>query len=470
MIKAANEADQILIAKAYRAEQEQIFQFWEQLDDNQRCKLLQQIRDIDFQLLARLVQKQVRGSSARIVIRKTAPPSTVTRDDPDGADATVEGEEALRAGKLALVLVAGGQAARLNSDEPKGMFPIGPVSERSLFELHAAKIVAAKQRYRCELPLFVMVSEHNAEVTQRFFESHDYFGLSRTEVFFFTQLKLPSVDQRGKILLTAEDSIEFNPNGQGGLFEALARHGHLDEMDRRGIGLVSVFGVDNPLARVVDPRFVGFHLRHRAQMSVKVIPTRAGDDMGMVVQLGDRLGVIGSDQLGEAERDATDDQGRKLYRAGNAAMHLIDAGFLRAIADRDPGLPYHAHKKPIVSVTSRRGTTQREERTGIKFEARISDALTEAERTMVYELDRDEEFAPLLNASGPDSPDTVRRAISAAYARWLEEVGCPVPRKGDGEPDIPIEIDPRFALYAEDLRAKLQPGQHLVEDGRIHLR
>ncbi len=469
MIKAENEADQILIAKVYRAEQEQIFQFWDLLDDTQRCKLLKQVRDIDFQQMSRLVRQHLRGTSERLLLCTHKPPPTIGAADASEVARSEQGEAFVRQGKLALVMVAGGQAARLGSKGPQGTYPVGPVSGRSLFEIHTHRIVAARKHYRCPVPLFIMVSELNAQATLQVFEQNNYFGLPKGEVFFFSQRKLPSVDLRGKILLTAEDQIQFNPNGHGGAFDALASQGHLDEMDRRGIELISYFQVNNPLCNPIDPRFIGYHLAADAEMSVKVVPKRsAHEKLSVVVETGDHLGVVNYQQMSDEERSALDEGGKLRYRAGNAAIHLIDARFLRRFAGSGNALPHHAHRKPIKTVIRKGDAAQRETQMGVRFETCIFDALAEAERTLVYELDRAAEFAPLKNAEGPDSPKTVRQAISNHFGSWLEQVGRPVPRDPQGAVTTSLEVDPRFAFTVEDLREKLE-GVSLDLDSDLYL-
>ena len=145
---------------------------------------------------------------------------------------------AFRDGEVAFLVVAGGQGSRLGFEQPKGMFPIGPVSDKTLFQIHAEKVLALSRRYGVSVPFLVMTSPATDAETRTFFQEQRYFGLSADEVFFFCQGTLPALDRAtGKLLLEAPGRLFVSPNGHGGTLLALVDSGLLDRLQRRGIRL-----------------------------------------------------------------------------------------------------------------------------------------------------------------------------------------------------------------------------------------
>ena len=168
------------------------------------------------------------------------------------------GGEALRRGEVAVLLVAGGQGSRLGFDKPKGMFPVGPVTGATLFQIHAEKVLAVSRRYGRPVPLLVMTSPATHTETEAFFHAHGFFGLARGDVYFFQQGTMPAVDlATGRILLEAPGRLFLSPNGHGGTLTALAETPVLGAMEARGVRHLFYFQVDNPLVKVCDPAFLG---------------------------------------------------------------------------------------------------------------------------------------------------------------------------------------------------------------------
>jgi UDP-N-acetylglucosamine pyrophosphorylase len=366
--------------------------------------------------------------------------------------ARAAGEEALAAGRVAAFVVAGGQGSRLGFEGPKGRFPVGPLTGRSLFAYHAQRVLAVSRRYGAEAPLYVMTSEANHESTQAAFAEAEFFGLERDQVRFLVQGMLPAVDQQGRLLLADEGSLFLSPDGHGGSLRALQRSGALDEMQARGVRQIFTFQVDNPLAPVLDPVFVGHHLLGQAEMSSKVVAkTDAREKVGIVARLDGRVGVIEYSDLSPALAEQRDEQGRLRFRAGNIAIHVLETDFVRRLLGRGVELPVHRADK-IVTCLDAEGRTVRPERpNAIKMEMFLFDALGHAERVVTQEVRREDEFAPVKNADGPDSPATARAALVAQGKRWMAAAGLPVPSG-------PVEVGPLFALDEAEFAANLVSG------------
>lgn len=473
MIKVRDEKDQANIAKVYRAGQEHIFRFWEDLAPDDRRVLLDQIDRLDLQLLSRLAQR----IGEKPPLHKLEPPPDVVRLPPASARPELArerervesrwrplGEEALQKGQVAALLVAGGQGTRLGFAGPKGAFPLGPLTGKTLFQLFAEKITALGRRHRATVPWYVMTSEGNHDEVTAFFQDHAFFGLARSDVFFFRQRELPALDPHGKLLLAAKGRMATSPNGHGGVIPALKESGALDDMARRGIELVFYWQVDNPLVSVADPLFLGGMREMGAEAGAKVASKRdPGERVGVWGLVDGRLGVIEYSELPKEEAERRGPDARLLYDAGNLAIHAFTRAFLERMAREGSSLPYHKAVKKVPHVNRRGEPVEPAEPNGVKFEMFVFDAIAAAEKVILLEVDRAEEFAPVKNAAGEDSPDTARRALTRLYASWLEAAGAKVAREPDGEVPFPIEISPLAALDAEDVKRHVDPGLEIKE-------
>jgi UDP-N-acetylglucosamine/UDP-N-acetylgalactosamine diphosphorylase len=435
-----------------RHNQEHVLAHWDRLDDAGRRGLMEQLRAIDLDGMARLYAERdhtykVPDSSA---IR---PIPVVLADAPDNEIMRAAGEEALRNGEVAALVVAGGQGSRLGFEHPKGMYPVGPVSRKSLFQIHAEKVLALGRRHRKQPPLLVMTSPATDAETRTFFEEQKYFGLPREEVFFFCQGTMAALDPAtGRLLMEAPGRLFLSPDGHGGTLTALAKSGLLNRLRQRGIKHVFYFQVDNPLVKVADPVFVGRHLSRRAEVSSKIVPKRGPKDrLGNLVLVGGRCTVIEYSDLPDSLANETDENGRLRLWAGSPAIHVFDVDFLARLTEGAGKLPFHVARKKVPYLDDKGQTVQPAKENALKFERFIFDVLPLAERWLVLETSHREEFAPLKNAEGADSPKAVEAALSNLAADWLKRAGVEVPRAPNGEPAFPLEISSLVALDAEEL-------------------
>jgi UDP-N-acetylglucosamine/UDP-N-acetylgalactosamine diphosphorylase len=443
------------------AGQGHVFRFWDRLDERERPAFLDQLRGVDLDWLAERIgeieRRKTAAADEAVGELKPAPVLRLPHSEHDREvwrAARRRGEEALAAGQVAAFVVAGGQGTRLGFEGPKGVFPIGPCSDRSLFQIHAEKILALGRRYGRVIPWYLMTSQVNHRETVAFFEAHGFFGLDPDDVMFFQQGLVPSVDEDGKLLLEAPGRLALSPNGHGGSLLALVDSGAMDDMQRRGIDTISYFQVDNPLVTICDPTFLGHHLAAGAQMSSKVLEKAGPDEKVGVICLRDgRTALVEYSDLDDEHRYATDHTGRLVFWTGSPAIHMIDAGFARRMGS-DFCLPYHLAHKKIAHLDARGEVISPEAPNGFRFETFVFDALPHCDSTVTMEVTREEEFAPVKNASGVDSPRTCRRLMSEQYARWMYAVGIKVPRDAEGRLTAQIEISPLDALEAADLAGK----------------
>ncbi len=403
-------------AQARLAEKGQsaVLRFWDQLDDPQRQALLAQVEDLDWASLPEMM--------SLLPARAAEPagafePALVTQvAGSERLAAGMLGEAALRAGEVGVILVAGGQGTRLGFDGPKGTYPLDPVTHATLFEIHARKILLLQRSMGAGIPLYVMTSPENDAATRRFFDAQRYFGLDSADVLFFTQGMLPALTPEGQLVLESPGHLFLGPDGHGGLLAALDRHGLLDDMRRRELKTLFYFQVDNPMVEIADPVFVGMHLRNVADVSVKVCAKRDPDEgLGVVVRRNGRWGMVEYTELTEAQKNARRPDGSLVFQYGSVAIHLFTLEFLRQEARI--GLPLHRAYKKVPCCDARGRTVKPAQPNAYKFERFIFDVLPDAREALVLEFDRADEFAPVKNAEGQDSPATARAAMQAKAER-----------------------------------------------------
>lgn len=451
---------------AVSRKQEHVFRWWHESTPAQRDQLCRQMKEIDLELLQRLYH-QTPTDDGPLVLHpipsdRFVPLATTLEEGRRDERMARLGQEALSAGRVAVVLVAGGQGTRLGHDGPKGTYPIGPVSGKSLFQIHAEKVLALRRRHGAPLPLYVMVSPENHATTHEFFVERAFFGLDPQQVAFFRQGTLPALDREsGKLLLDEKHRVAVSPDGHGGVVKALAGGGHLDDMRRQGIDYIFFYQVDNPMVKVADPTYLGYHIDADAEMSLKVVRKLSpAEKMGVVVEVDDetagrRLQIVEYGDLPDepAQRRAAD--GSLEIWAGNIAVHVFNRSLLECLATDGGGLPYHRAAKAVPYLDDIGQLVHPTEPNAVKFERFVFDALPLARKALVVEADRAEEFEPIKNAEGANSPATARQAMSNLFAEWLTRAEIEVAYREDGSAAVGIEISPLWALDAEELRDRL---------------
>lgn len=323
--------------------------------------------------------------------------------DADAVPASVRalGLELIAGGRTAAVTMAGGQGTRLGYSGPKGCFDIGV--GMSLFELQARRIAALSPA----LPWYIMTSEENHGATEAFFAEHAFFGLKN--VSFFTQGMLPSVTPDGIPLLSGPDTLALSPDGNGGVFAALLEKGVLDDMRARGVEFVFFCGIDNALARVCDPLFLGFAKASGLEGASKsVLKTDPEEKAGAFCLRNGKPGIIEYSELPPELRYARDASGALCYGDANIVAHIITLSALRRICGQ--GLPLHAAYKKVPYFDGS-GKVEPASPNACKLEAFIFDAFSRLDGMAVMRVEREREFAPVKNLTGADSPETAMALI-----------------------------------------------------------
>jgi len=457
--------------------QEQLLRFFDDLPPTGRAALLEQIGALDWDRIDELVEQYVRNPAPASLADDITPPRIFPArgvDDAQRADydtARRRGEELIAGGKVAAFVVAGGQGTRLGYEGPKGCFEATPIAKKPLFQVFAEQILAASRRAGAPIAWYIMTSPANDVATRAFFRQQEFFGLDQDDVVFFTQGTMPAIGLDGKLLLSAPSALAASPDGHGGSLLALHRSGALGDMARRGVAVISYFQVDNPLVRCIDPLFIGLHDLHGAEMSAKALPKRDPlEKLGNFCVVDGKVTVIEYSDMPEALARATTEDGHLRFSAGSIAIHALDRAFVeRLTADGQCQLPFHRAEKKVPFVDDAGRVVQPDEPNAVKLEMFVFDAMPLAGETVILETDRSEEFSPIKNAEGADSPtsslhDQVRRA-----AGWLEDAGIVVPRDADGQIAAAIEISPLFADSAEALTRRIDPALVITPGKNLYL-
>ena len=427
---------------------------------NRKPQLAASLAKIDFQQLSNLFKKSFSESSwADLAARATVPPAKTLADFAAGesySKARAAGEELLRGGKVATVIVAGGQGSRLGFDHPKGMYPIGPLSDRTLFQIFFENIKARGAEFGATIPLYIMTSPPTHVETIEFLTANDWFGIPEKDVRVFCQGTMPAVDEDGKLLLQTKGEIFQSPDGHGGTLKALEVSGCLEDMKSRGIEHLFYAQIDNPLVQICHPALLGYHALANSEMTTQVVrKVEPLQKVGNVVEVDGVVQIIEYSDLPEEHARLTNDDGSLKLWAGNIAVHIFSVDFLnRSLADAD-SLPFHRAHKKVPFVDANGEMVKPESPNAFKFEKFIFDLLPLAKNAIVCEVDPAEGFCAVKNAppAPSETPQHVKDAIVSLHKSWLESAGAKV---ADG---VKVEISPMLPPIAKPSQRRLNPEQ-----------
>jgi UDP-N-acetylglucosamine/UDP-N-acetylgalactosamine diphosphorylase len=256
--------------------QKHLLQFFDEIDEKGKSKLIEAINNIDFNTINELidliknetkVEKNIKQAKYIPLKGEDEDASLFYGKDNFHHKMHLKGEELIKQGKVASFVVAGGQGTRLGYDLPKGVYPIGPVSGKSLFQFHFESLDALQKKYKVQIPFLIMTSEMTHDDTIKFLNENKFFGYDKDNVFIFQQGKMPAIDFNGKILLSEKDSPAFSPNGHGGSLFALKDSGVLDKLIKKGIEHIFYFQIDNVMVKICEPYFFGCHINNHSDIS-----------------------------------------------------------------------------------------------------------------------------------------------------------------------------------------------------------
>ncbi|GAA5976374.1 hypothetical protein JCM10908_005476 [Rhodotorula pacifica] len=453
-----------------QAGQGHVFTFWDTLTLQEQSDLFRQLSTIDPNRVNSVHKSslQAEKDAATSTHEDITPPpadqsGSVIGDEQEAQQWNQVGLDAIRDGKVAVLLMAGGQGTRLGSSAPKGCYDIGLPSHKSLFQLQAERIrrlqvVAGAAK---PLPWYVMTSGPTRKPTEEFFAENGYFGLEKEDVVFFEQGVLPCLTDDGKMFLDTPSAVAVAPDGNGGVYAALRNPDPaspssptiLADLSRREIEYIHAYGVDNCLVRVADPTFVGYCISRKADCGAKVVKkTVPTESVGVVALKGGKFAVVEYSEISSEMAERKDTNGTDLaFRAANIANHFYSRAFLEEVSHFDETqMPYHIARKKIPHVDLSTGSKVKPTTpNGMKLEQFVFDVFPFTRQFALLEVERESEFSPLKNApgTGSDDPETSRRDLLREQRRWLERAGATV------ETDVEVELSPLVSYAGEGLEA-----------------
>ena len=450
--------------KYSKAGQDQVFTFYDSLDDASKVALYEQLSSIDPAHVNDITTRALnppKSDDAPDTLEPLPDSATASILDSDPADIErwyAAGLDLIAQGKVAVVLMAGGQGTRLGSSAPKGCFDIGLPSHKSLFQIQTQRIrkiqdLAAKKTPGDKtgvVPWYVMTSGPTRGPTETFFKENHYFGLDRSNVTFFEQGVLPCISNEGKILLESKGKVAVAPDGTGGIYNALILSGVLDDMRKRGIQHIHAYCVDNCLVKVADPVFIGFSAAKDVDIATKVVRKRnATESVGLILSKNGKPDVVEYSEIDKETAEARDPKHPDMlkFRAANIVNHYYSFRFLESIPQWASELPHHVARKKIPATDLESGETVKPEKpNGIKLEQFVFDVfpLLSLDKFACLEVQREDEFSPLKNArgTGQDDPDTSKRDIMAQGQRWVQKAGAIVTKDGG------VEVSPLISYVS----------------------
>lgn len=386
--------------------QEQVLRYYEELSEEEKKELLEQIETTDMSLMEACHHQE--ELTKRGVI---SPLAAMELDEIAACRENFEktGVEAIRAGKVGAVLLAGGMGTRLGSDNPKGMYNVGLTKEIYIFECLINNLMDVVRATDSWIHLFVMTSDKNHEATTGFLAEKNYFGYKKEYIHFFKQEMAAAADYNGKIYLEAKNRLSTSPNGNGGWFISLQKAGLLDLVHSEGIEWINVFAVDNVLQRIADPVFVGATIEKKCVVGAKVVRKAAKDEKVGAMCLEDgKPSIVEYYDMTEELMDAVNEKGEPAYNFGVILNYLFRVPELEKMME---SLPLHIVEKKIPYLDEEGNLVKPEAPNGYKFENLVLDMIHQLDSCLPFEVVREKEFAPIKNKTGVDSVESARELL-----------------------------------------------------------
>ena len=397
--------------------QEHLINHYDELDEKKKDILIRQIQNIDFELVNKLYDstKEQKLNTKDKITPIDYLDKYKLKDQYKYYEAI--GKKAIKEGKLAAVTMAGGQGTRLGHNGPKGTYDIGLDSHKSLFELLSDNLKEEGKKYGVVIPWFIMTSRENNQETVEFFEKHKCFGYQKDKnLFFFKQGELPMMDTEGKILIGEDGLVKLAADGHGGIYESLVKTNMTKKMRELGIEWVFIGGVDNCLAKMVDPVLMGIAIDKKVTVACKsVVKANPHENVGVFCRRNGKPNVIEYSEITDEMAEATDENGELLYGESHILCNLFSIDAIERMG-AEP-LPYHVAFKKATYIDKDGNLIKPDSPNAYKFEAFLFDAFGEVDDMAVLRVKREEEFAPVKNSDekGVDCPKTARELYKKFY-------------------------------------------------------
>ena len=408
--------DTIDVLKMYN--QNHIINLLNNLEGSKREELLEQLNKIDFHQIMELydnTKKNIEIKENKIEALKYLDKQKLTKEQKEKFDKL--GEEAIKNNEYAVVTMAGGQGTRLGHTGPKGTFKLDVYGKgKYLFEILADNLKEANKKYNVSIPWYIMTSKENNQETVDFLEKNNYFGYNKDDVTIFTQSQLPLVDVNGKLLINKDMKIKEASDGNGGTYTSLRASGSLADMKEKGIKWIFIGGVDNVLLKMVDVTLLGMAIDKKVQIASKsVAKANPKEKVGVFCKMNGHPKVIEYAELPEKMAEEVDDDGELKYGESHIMCNLYTIDAIEKISKES--LMYHSAFKKNSYIDESGKEVIPQEPNSYKFESFIFDAFEFFDDIAILRGKREDDFAPVKNKEGVDSPKTAKELYEKYWER-----------------------------------------------------
>lgn len=396
-------------------DQEQLLVNYNNMNDKEKQRVLNEIENIDFNLMKNLYKnanKELSFKDEKIEAIDYTEKDRMPKEEKEKYDKI--GTEKIKNGKLAVVTMAGGQGTRLGHNGPKGTYKLNVGKEMSLFEILCKTLKEAKEEYGVYVHWYIMTSNQNNKETVDFFEKNNYFDYPKEKITFFIQGELPMVGLDGKILVDEKGFVKLASDGHGGVFESMDKSGVLAQMKKEGTEWVFIGGVDNVLAKMVDNTLIGLaETKNCLAAGKSLIKANAKEKVGVFCKRDGKPSVIEYSEISDELAELEDENGELVYSESHILCNMFNIKRIEMISKNK--LPYHVAKKKANYMDEKGQIVIASEPNAYKFESFIFDAFTSLDSMVIMRVKREDEFAPVKNAEGVDSPETAKKLYKEFY-------------------------------------------------------
>ncbi len=406
-----------LESKLKSANQLQILSAYNRADDDTKKELIDQVERIDFSQIADLYETTKHEVNFNNDVIEAIPYIDKEKLSENELNRYLKlGEDEIKAGRYSVVTMAGGQGTRLGHKGPKGTFDIGLDSHKSIFEILIDSLKLDSEKYGVTIPWYIMTSKENNGDTVKFFEDNNYFGYDKNAIMFFEQGKLPMVDESGKILINEKGIIKEASDGHGGIFQSMKKNGVTDDMNKKGIKWAFVGPVDNILVKMVDPVLLGIMIDQNVQAGGKsTVKANAAEKVGVFCKRNGKPGVVEYTEISKEMAERKNENGELVFAESHLNCNMFSVKAIEEVANKN--LPYHIAHKKASYIDENGNLVVPEKPNAYKFESFIFDAFDMLDDMAILRVKREEEFAPVKNAEGTDSPETARKLYEDYYKK-----------------------------------------------------
>lgn len=394
--------------KVKKYSQEQLLSCYDKLNETQQKQLLDDILEINFDQVENLyrgINKEKIKADSEIEFIPYVDKEKLSKEQLEEYGKI--GEKIIKDGGYAVVTMAGGQGTRLGHKGPKGTYKLGEPINKSIFEILCDTMKSYSKEYGIQIPWYIMTSEDNNNDTVKFFEDNNYFEYGKENIKFFKQGQLPMLNTDGKVLLSDKGRVKLAADGHGGIFNCMIKQGMFEDMKNKGIKWVFISGVDNILVKPVDKVLLGLVIEKNVLAGAKsLIKSYPEEKVGVFCKKNGKPSVVEYTEISKEMAEERKENGELKYSESHILSNLFNVEVIEQMSKNS--LPYHVAFKKSNYMDKNGEVIVPVEPNAYKFESFLFDAFEKLDDIAILRVKREEEFSPIKNAEGTDSPETAK--------------------------------------------------------------